>query len=355
MANLYNVPLKNAIQHSLAGTLTSAETTTITLDSSVVLELQASSTMKGLLVVDRVDVNGNLTPTKCEYIAYTGVSGSTVTGLTRGLSGTTAQGHSIGAIVEFVPDVTWAQAINDVITNQHNSDGTHKTISSISLASVTLNNVIGFGASFASGSFNNGYIGSVSMVSSTIFNSVLDVSTFKTAISGATQGDLIVLNNNNFTRLGVGSLSNYLAVTSTASGLLPAYVTPPSAVSYYVSNTTTSTTVTPNSFTEVVNSSVTLTLNQTSHIKYNYNFIMQNNTANRYWYTSIYKDTNAVKNNAHQGPTQGIGLSYSGIYLEKNVPAGTYSYKVQIKNSFTGDSLTYISVGSDFMVQVIPA
>jgi hypothetical protein len=140
MANLYNVPLKNAIQHSLAGTLTSAETTTITLDSSVTLELQASSTMKGLLVVDRVDVNGNLTPTKCEYIAYTGVSGSTVTGLTRGLSGTTAQGHSIGAIVEFVPDVTWAQAINDVITNQHNSDGTHKTLALISLASVNIIN-----------------------------------------------------------------------------------------------------------------------------------------------------------------------------------------------------------------------
>lgn len=126
MANLYNVPLKNAVQHTLAATLTLAETSTITLDSSVASELQASATMKGLLVVDRVDVNGNLTPTKVEYIAYTGVSGSTVTGLTRGLGGTTAQGHAIGAIVEFVPDVTWAQAINDVITEEHEADGTHK-------------------------------------------------------------------------------------------------------------------------------------------------------------------------------------------------------------------------------------
>lgn len=354
MANLYSVPLKNSVQHTLAGTLTVSETGTITFDSSVALELQASSTMKGLLVVDRVDVNGALTPSKTEFIAYTGVSGSTVTGLTRGVAGTTAQGHAIGAIVEFVPDVTWANAINDVITTQHNSDGTHKTLSSISLASVTLNNAIGFGVSFASGSFNNGFIGGVSMASSNILNSTLDSYTFKTAISGATQGDLIVFNNNSFTRLGTASLNNILAITSTASGLLPAYITPQSSASYYVSNTST-TTVTPNVFTEVVNSSVTLTLNQTSHVKYSYSFIMQNNTANRYWNTSIYKDSTAVKNNNHQGVTAGTGLTFSGLYLEKNVPAGTYSYKVFIKNSTTSDSLSYSSPGSDFIVEVIPA
>lgn len=173
MANLYSVPLKNSVQHTLAGTLTQAEVGTITLDSSVALELQASSTMKGILVIDRVDVNGVLTPTKTEYIAYTGVTGSTVTGLTRGVAGTTAQGHAIGAIVEFVPDVTWAQAINDVFTTQHNDDGTHKTLSSISLASVTLNNAMGFGVSFASGSFNNLYITNASLASTTISNSLL--------------------------------------------------------------------------------------------------------------------------------------------------------------------------------------
>lgn len=170
MANLYSVPLKNSVQHTLAGTLTQAEIGTITLDSSVTLELQASSTMKGILVVDRVDVNGALTPSKTEYIAYTGVTGSTVTGLTRGLAGTSAQGHAIGAIVEFVPDITWAQAINDVITTQHNDDGTHKTLSLISLASVTLNNTMGFGVSFASGAFNNTYITGASLASSNLFN-----------------------------------------------------------------------------------------------------------------------------------------------------------------------------------------
>jgi hypothetical protein len=186
MANLYNVPLKNAVQKTLAGTLTQAETGTITLDSSVALELQASSTMKGILVIDRLDVNGVLTPTKTEYISFTGVSGSTVTGLTRGLAGTSAQGHSIGAIVEFVPDVTWAQAINDVFTTQHNDDGTHKTLASISLASTTLLNTTAFNMSIASGSFTNGYITNVSLASATIYDSKFDGLTINTTtITGA--------------------------------------------------------------------------------------------------------------------------------------------------------------------------
>ena len=170
MANLYSVPLKNSVQKTLAGTLTQAETSTITLDSSVALELQATSSMKGILVIDRVDVNGALTPTKTEYIAYTGVSGSTVTGLTRGLAGTSAQGHSIGAIVEFVPDITWAQAINDVFITQHNDDGTHKTLSSISLASVTFRDALGINVSLATGAINNFYINNASLASSTAVN-----------------------------------------------------------------------------------------------------------------------------------------------------------------------------------------
>jgi hypothetical protein len=185
MANLYSVPLKNSVQHTLAGTLTQAETSTITLDSSVALELQASSTMKGLLVIDRVDVNGILTPTKTEYIAYTGVSGSTVTGLTRGLAGTSAQGHAIGAIVEFVPDITWAQAINDVITTQHNSDGTHKTLSSISLVSVTINY----------GTLQNINFSGNSLASVTIYNSKFDGLTINnTTVTGASLVSTSLLN-----------------------------------------------------------------------------------------------------------------------------------------------------------------
>lgn len=225
MANLYSVPLKNSVQHTLAGTLTQAETGTITLDSSVALELQATSSMKGILVVDRVDVNGNLTPSKTEYIAYTGVSGSTVTGLTRALAGTTAQGHAIGAIVEFVPDVTWAQAINDVFTTQHNSDGTHKTLSAISLASVTIQNSVIIGASLASVNISN-FTLSGGVASVAITNSSLDAFTFNSGfsnMSNATQGNLIAFNQGGVKPVTNGIMNQTLLMASTASGLLPTF------------------------------------------------------------------------------------------------------------------------------------
>ena len=165
MANLYNVPLENSVQLTLQNSLTAGSTSTITFTSSVVSKLQASSSMKGILVIDRIDSSGTETPTKTEIIAFTGVSGSTVTGLTRGLSGTTDQDHSVGAIVEFMPDITWAQAINDVFNEQHNSNGTHKTLSNISLVSTTI----------ASSIINGGSLASV-----TITTSTLDTTTFNT-------------------------------------------------------------------------------------------------------------------------------------------------------------------------------
>ena len=140
MPNLYNVPLENGVQLTTQNALLTGETSVITFTASVTSKLQASATIPGILVIDRVDANGNETPTKTEYISFTAVTGSTVTGLTRGLANSTDQDHSAGAIVEFVPDVIWADSINDVFTQQHNSDGTHKTLSLISLASVTINN-----------------------------------------------------------------------------------------------------------------------------------------------------------------------------------------------------------------------
>lgn len=180
MANLYNVPLENGVQLTLQNALLTGETSTITFTASVTSKLQASSSIPGILVIDRVDANGTETPTKTEYISFTGVSGSTVTGLVRGLANSTNQDHSAGAIVELVPDVIWADSLNDVITTQHNADGTHKTLSLISLVSVTINNSILNNISFAGNSlvsvnigssvFANGFINNASLVSITTVN-----------------------------------------------------------------------------------------------------------------------------------------------------------------------------------------
>jgi hypothetical protein len=172
MANLYNVPLENSVQLTLQNSLTAGDTATITFTSSVATKLQASSSMKGILIIDRVDSSGTETPTKTEIIAFTGVSASTVTGLTRGLSGTTDQDHGVGAIVEFMPDITWAQAINDVFNEQHNPDGTHKSSAFSSLASLNIAN-----ATITNPTINGGSLASI-----TITNSTLD--TFSLKING---------------------------------------------------------------------------------------------------------------------------------------------------------------------------
>lgn len=139
MPNLYNVPLENGVQLTTQVALLTGVTTSITFTASVTSKLQASSDIPGILVIDRVDANGNETPTKTEYISFTGVSGSTVTGLTRGLANTTNQDHAAGAIVEFVPDVIWADGINDTFTVGHNADGSHKPLS---VASSTFANAV---------------------------------------------------------------------------------------------------------------------------------------------------------------------------------------------------------------------
>lgn len=200
MANLYNVPTQNSIQRVLANTLTDSETSTITFSVSVSGILQASAEIPGILVVDRIDVNGNLTPNNVEYISYTGVSGSTVTGLTRGLAGTTAKGHSIGAVVEFVPDVTWANGINDVITVGHNADGTHKTLAGISLVSVTINNSVLNGITLAGNSLASVNLTNSQITSSNIANSSLvSITTVNRAYIPVEQKYIAPITDGNFT------------------------------------------------------------------------------------------------------------------------------------------------------------
>lgn len=133
MANLYNIPLENGVQLTTQNALLTGNVSTITFTASVTSKLQASATIPGILVIDRVDANGIETPTKTEYISFTGVTGSTVTGLVRGEANTTDQDHAAGAIVELVPDVTWAQGINDVFTTEHAADGKHAVIDAVAI------------------------------------------------------------------------------------------------------------------------------------------------------------------------------------------------------------------------------
>jgi hypothetical protein len=165
---LYQQPVNNNLQYTL-NTQLSAGGTSAVLSSSVAGIVQAP----GVFVVDRVDSAGNKTSTVREYISFTGVSSNTLTGLSKGLAGSTDQVHNVGAIVEFVPDVTWANAIYSAITLEHGITGQHTSLASVSgintlnlvasQASIGKSNVLQ--ALISSASINNLFLGQLSLAS----------------------------------------------------------------------------------------------------------------------------------------------------------------------------------------------
>lgn len=116
----------NATQTTLNGTVNDS-VTTITLTSVTGL------VAPGVVVLDRQDGSSNDTPSKREYVSFTGISGSDLTGVTRGVAGSTAQSHSSGALVEAILTVTHWTDMVDFLQVEHDSAGKHV----ISTATIT--------------------------------------------------------------------------------------------------------------------------------------------------------------------------------------------------------------------------
>src|SRR3990167_10490659 len=93
MAVFYKAPSVNYFSTTLNGAINDA-VDTITLSSTTNL------TAPGVVVIDREDSLGSATPNAREVVAFTGISGSDITGCTRGFDGSTARSHSSGAVVE---------------------------------------------------------------------------------------------------------------------------------------------------------------------------------------------------------------------------------------------------------------
>lgn len=113
MAVLLAPPTKNAVQKTLAAQLLSSAGASdpITFD-----DVDGLPNLPGVLVINRVDENGTSTPSKREYIEYSGTSGNTVLITTRNVDGgNSALTHAVGSIVEFIPDVIWADRIYDAL------------------------------------------------------------------------------------------------------------------------------------------------------------------------------------------------------------------------------------------------
>jgi len=128
MTNIYYPPTANFIQKTLNAELLAGVTAAATLNNVTSLQNKV-----GVMIIDRINSSNVETPTKIEIVSFAGTSGSTVTTLVRGLAGTTDQDHAVGAIVEFGPDIIWAQGLIDSYTTQHNDDGTHSAVTADSL------------------------------------------------------------------------------------------------------------------------------------------------------------------------------------------------------------------------------
>ena len=89
----------------------------------------------GVVVLNRINAAGTeQVAADREFIIYTGVSGNTLTGLTRNADGGSSdQDHAVGTIVEFVSDVLGFQGLLDHILTEHATDGTHSDITADSV------------------------------------------------------------------------------------------------------------------------------------------------------------------------------------------------------------------------------
>jgi len=118
MTILNQVSTSNAFSTTLNGSIGSGDTT-ITLNSTTGLQTP------GVLTIDRQDGSGNNTPTLREYITFTGINGSQLTGVARGVAGSTAQSHNSGALAEETMTVTHWANLYSVFTLDHTTTGTH--------------------------------------------------------------------------------------------------------------------------------------------------------------------------------------------------------------------------------------
>jgi len=156
-ANIWKTGTSNAFNTTLNGGVAPTDAT-IALAS--VTGLQAP----GVLVVDRVDANNVSTPTTREYISFTGIAGSSLTGCTRGLGGSSDQSHNSGAKVEEVFSISHWNDFIDTFLVAHANDGSLLPISTMTISTgniidTTLTNVTVLNSLTLSGASLNGNFG----------------------------------------------------------------------------------------------------------------------------------------------------------------------------------------------------
>lgn len=115
-ATLFKSSTGNAFNTTLNGTISDS-------DDTITLTTTSGLQTPGVVVIDRIDANDEATPTVREYVSFTGISSSDLTGCTRGLGGSVAQEHSSSAKVEEVFSISHWNSMIDFLQVSHDSDG----------------------------------------------------------------------------------------------------------------------------------------------------------------------------------------------------------------------------------------
>ncbi len=115
-AKLWSASTSNAFSTTLNGSITGA-------DNTITLTAVAGLQFPGVLVIDRVDNNNVATPTVREYISFTGISTNTLTGVSRGLGGSSAQAHSSGGKVEEIMSISHWNDMVSFLNVSHDAAG----------------------------------------------------------------------------------------------------------------------------------------------------------------------------------------------------------------------------------------
>lgn len=246
---LYRSTTKNAIQKTLAAQLLSTATTGDPISFS---DVDGVPNSPGVVCLDRIDSNGTETASKREYISYSGTSGTTLLIATRNVDGSgTVQTHAAGAVAEFSPDVTWAEAIYTALGNMVNTStlavDTTKLVTPTtlvpSLSGATLTGVTVLSGVLASGA---------------------TVGTFTPSLGSDAVGDTYYRHlNGQLVRLGIGASGTVL----TANATTPAWAAPSAGSGSITDEDTTGTSATSSStYANITGADVAVTITKTSNI-----------------------------------------------------------------------------------------
>lgn len=121
-AKLWEATAFNNYQTSLVTGIVNANASIIYLPSGA-----SGLIAPGIITVDQFNQSGALTTTLREYISFTTVTNGQdqISGLTRGLSGSTGQAHTIGALIEGTTTQKHWEDMVDFLQVEHTSTGGH--------------------------------------------------------------------------------------------------------------------------------------------------------------------------------------------------------------------------------------